>query len=314
MDFLLRCVVLSLSAAATGYVAGAVVSAVRLSRGLRAVTPSSVADEILTLRLLPLWGVVAALVFAVIGLARFESRDGDETIGWVLRSLAAGGALLVAGSVAHLALQQWRTMRLWQAWRRTARPVHFDGVTIPAWQIDAGIPIVAVIGVVRPRLVIDTSVLRHCDAAELAAIVAHECGHLRRRDNLRRLLFGAMPAPWMPAHLHERWREATEQAADDLAAAQSDARVHLASALVRVARLAQHVPTRQAWPAYLPASALYRGEALEQRVKRLLTTPNDVPAGSRRMSVTVGVIAVALAFAAQRQVHDVMERIVALLP
>ncbi len=314
MDFLLRCAVLSLSAAALGYLAGAAVSAFRLSRGLRAVTPSSVADEILHLRLLPLWAVVAALLLAVTGLARFESRDGDELIGWTIRALASLGALLVSGSVAHVVLQQWRTHRLWQTWRRTAEPVRLGNVSISSWRIDSGVPIVAVIGIIRPRLVIDASVLANCDEAELAAIVAHECGHLRRRDNLRRMLFAAMPAPWMPAHLHERWREATEQAADDLAAAQSGDRLHLASALVRVAHLAQQAPSRQPWPPYLPASALYRGEALEQRVKRLLTTPNSPPTGSRRTGLLIGATALALAFAAQRQVHDLMELIVATLP
>jgi hypothetical protein len=314
MDFLLRCVVLSLSAAAMGYLAGAAVSAFRLSRGLRAVTPSTIADEILNLRLLPLWGVVAALLFAVTGLARFESRDGDELVGWTIRALATIGALLVSGSVAHVALQQWRTLRLWHTWRRSAEPVRLGNVAIPAWRIDAGVPIVAVIGIVRPRLVIDGSVLANCDEAELAAIVAHECGHLRRRDNLRRMLFAAMPAPWIPSHLHERWREATEQAADDLAAAQSGDRLHLASALVRVARLAQQAPSRQPWPPYLPASALYRGEALEQRVKRLLSAPEAPPTGSYRTSVLVGATALLLAFATQRHVHDLMEVIVAVLP
>ncbi len=314
MDFFLRCVVLSLAAWAVAFSLASLAAAVQVAWRRPAGTPDAEADWLLRMRLLPTGVGLAALVFAAIGLARFESRDGDEIIGWVLW-LTSGAGVALAGTMAwQLAAQQWRTARLWRAWQVSAAPLTVPGLTIPVYRIDTGFPIVAVIGILRPRLVIDARVLDSCQPEELDAILAHERGHLRRRDNLRRLLFLAAPALWMPARAHDRWREATEEAADDLAAAQrADARLHLASALVKVARLAQeHEPA--GWPSHLPASALYRGESLDRRVRRLLAPPAVAPGAGHHWGLAVAGVIMGAALAVQRDIHDAMEVVVALLP
>ena len=61
---------------------------------------------------------------------------------------------------------------------------------------------------------------------------------------------------------------AAELAADEAAAGGLDRGVHLAAALVKVARLATTIPSDP-----LPASALYRGEPITERVHRLLAPP-----------------------------------------
>jgi hypothetical protein len=116
---------------------------------------------------------------------------------------------------------------------------------------------------------------------------------------------------------HERaWKEAAEEAADDRAAA-GHSPLDLASALIKVARLA---------PAELPpavvASALYRVEDLERRVRRLLRTdamsprrPRWLVAAQVLSIVQVGVVAAALwDVETLRRVHSLLEFLVEHLP
>jgi beta-lactamase regulating signal transducer with metallopeptidase domain len=134
--------------------------------------------------------------------------------------------------------------------------------------IEEPLPVVTVVGVVRPRLYIARPVLEGCSPAELAAIVSHETAHVEHRDNLKRLVLRSLPdwiglTPWA-ARTEQMWSEATEDAADDRAAGQASA-PDLAAALLKVARLA--APTGSC---ITPASALYHGGDLARRIERLL--------------------------------------------
>ncbi len=262
------------------------------------------------------WLVVAlAALVAAVGLFRFESRDNGEVIGRVLWMAATLGASLVLLMVWRLARMRWQTRRLLQTWLSDASPITLRDVAIPAFAINTGFPVVAIVGVVQPRLVIDQQVLRACSEDELAAILAHERGHVRRWDNLRRTVVGAVPGPWFSRDIPDAWRQATEEAADDLAAATAhDVRFHLASALLRVSRLAPAGEERSGWHQQLPASALYRGESVEQRIRRLVDSPAPVPSARRHWTSIVATFAIAAGFVLQRELHDVMERVVALLP
>jgi hypothetical protein len=51
-------------------------------------------------------------------------------------------------------------------------PIALEGISIPAVAVDADFPIVAVAGVVRPRLIIARSVLASCSHEELRAVLA----------------------------------------------------------------------------------------------------------------------------------------------
>jgi hypothetical protein len=131
---------------------------------------------------------------------------------------------------------------------------------------------------------------------------------------LRRAVFAATPdlLAWTsigPA-LRDAWREATEEAADDVAAGTSeDAGVYLADALIHVARIAQGggAAATAFRTTQLPASALYRGESIERRVRRLLAPAQ--PGAPRRQYWGMAIMTAAsvVAFALQRQIHDLME-------
>lgn len=315
MDFLLRCVVLSLAAFGVTHLLTSVLVVWRRSGNPDAESPADRADRLLQSQILPTVAGLLALAFAAVGLFRFESRDGDEVVGRVLWMAATLGGSLVLLMGWRLARMRWQTARLLHTWLADATPLDLPGVTIPASAINTGFPVVAVIGVVRPRLVIDQQVLRACNEDELAAILAHEQGHLRRWDNLRRTVVTAVPGPWFSRDLPEAWRKATEEAADDLAAATTkDARFHLATALLRVSRLAPVNEAHTAWHQQLPASALYRGEGVEHRVRRLVDAPTPTTGARRPWMATLVAVALCAGLALQRELHDVMEQVVAFLP
>ena len=132
------------------------------------------------------------------------------------------------------------------------------------------------------RLFVARTVVDACDAGELRAVVAHEQAHAGARDNLRRLLMAGAPdaLAWLPvgAGMMREWAAMAELAADETAVSHSSDRLHLASALVKVARLATTPPGA------LPASTLYRGEPIAERVHRLLEAPAPPACHTRRLA------------------------------
>ena len=93
-----------------------------------------------------------------------------------------------------------------------------------------------------PRLLVARRVLEQMPGDELQVIVKHELAHARQRDNVARLLLSALPDVLGLGHqwlgIERAWHEAAEDAADELATGDdAQARVCLASALVRVARM-----------------------------------------------------------------------------
>jgi len=309
MSFLLRCVVLALASFGVAALVSSV--AVALTWRWPDGTPAQRADRLWRVRMWPLAVAAATSLFAVVALVRFESRQTDEIIGWTLLGCATLGAAFLATFMSRLLQMHRETRRLLQTWLANATRIELPawaGLDIPAFRIHTHFPIVAIVGMVRPILVVDASVHDACTPAELSAILAHERGHLRRWDNVRRALFAATPDLCAGARtgpsLRDAWRDATEEAADDAAAEQGeDVRVQLAQALVRVARIAH-----DAAPAPLPASTLYRGDAVERRVRRLLSPAESVPAAGRSWALAAIVSAVlGLALALQQQIHGVME-------
>jgi len=155
---------------------------------------------------------------------------------------------------------------------------------LPAYAIHADYPVVAVAGVLRPRLLIDCRVLESCSAEELRAIGDHECAHVKNHDNARRLLIAACIGSHSAAA--QQWRYAAEVAADARAAIDPDRAVVLAGALIKIARLAAIGP-----PPSIPFAAIHDGGSLEIRVQRLLSL-NPVPLRNNRRRLVLACVAV----------------------
>jgi Zn-dependent protease with chaperone function len=202
-----------------------------------------------------------------------EPRNSGEVVGAKL-------ALLAAVSAAGVTLALWRvartllaTRRLARDWARHAARVEVEGVRLPAYRLRHRFPVIAVIGVFRPRLFIAEQIFDALTDGELAAAVGHECGHVESRDNLKRALLQAgqdalLLAP-LGRSLLRAWQRESEVAADEFAASAGPAAaVDLAAAIVKISRM---IPSG-ARPT-LPAGAHLlgeEGEGLAWRVRNLL--------------------------------------------
>jgi hypothetical protein len=262
-------------------------------------------------------GIVWASFFA------FEPCHAGEAVGFIIPSVAAAGALLVAASLLRGAGAWAASERLARAWTRHVPSIVLPGSDIPTWAIDTDFPLVAVVGVRQPRLVVARTVAERCSAGELAAIAAHERGHLVAGDNLRRLWLRSA-CDWLSwtgraREMERAWQEATEDAADDHATASGAREVDLASALVTVARLAPARPM-----AAFPASAFfYRGDSIERRVRRILGRGNtpvnragEPPTWPRSLApaLLTFVTAAGLHAGLGRVIYDITERLIQSLP
>ena len=201
---------------------------------------------------------------------RLEPRHSGERVGALLIALAGASCVaLLAGPLRGLR-STVATARVARRWRSGAASILLPGAPVPAFAIDGECPPVALIGILRPRLYVARSVLRQCTDAEMAAIVAHETAHYRRRDNLKRLLLWSCPDPLSftaaAGDLERAWNESCDLVADDHAARRG-LRLDLAAALIKAAR-ALGAPARQR--DLLAAFCCGGCDDITTRVKRLL--------------------------------------------
>ena len=279
---------------------------IRARRLLCLRASSSLGPAILTL------GVVAP-AFAI-----FEPDRPSEVLGPVVIVLALVASIQIAISLAIALAAALRTHAAARTWLLGSVPLSLDPPAgVPAYVIDAVAPIVALVGALRPKLVAARSVIEACSAVELAAIVAHERGHLHSRDNLKRLLLACAPDAlrWTAAHqqIAAAWNNAAEDAADD-AATQGDAasRVDLAALLIKIARLTSHA----VWPA-ATVSPFVEPHELDRRVRRLLEGEAACSNHGSRSVTSILLVAVTLVAglaqpASLKRIYDLAEALVGL--
>lgn len=288
-----------------------------LARRLERVSASGRASAYLWLRLAPTAvGFLFAGLFFVPAFVLFEPRDSGEQITAAVIGVTLLAALpLLRGT--RTAVSAWRSTRTRVAgWLDEAQPLRMrDPVSLPAFVVRAPFPVVAVVGVLRPFLVVSRAVLDACSGDELAAILAHEATHVARRDNFKRLLMRTAPdllaRTAAGRDLELKWQQASEEVADDGAGSRRS--LDLAAALVKVARLAQGHPAPPAMMA-----AFCRGGDIARRVSRLTAErPPHRPErnGGRWLAglALTATVALALASGALPKVHAITELVVALL-
>jgi Zn-dependent protease with chaperone function len=250
-------------------------------------------------------GPAAAALLFVAGVFvpsywKYEPREVVEGFDVTLTALALGAACLFVAAGAR-GLRAWRSAaRRTRLWMRTARPLVFAGTRIPAFEIDADTPIMALVGVLRPRLLVTRGLVAALTDEELVASVAHEIGHSRARDNLKRLLMRAAPdmltSTSAARAIERRWVSASEQSADRMAASESPAaRCALASALVKVARLIPVTPKVRGGDGWEPISTLVDGGEVVSRVERLLAEPPSLAPRRTPAIAWIGVLTVVAA-------------------
>ncbi|MBI3493177.1 MAG: M48 family metalloprotease [Acidobacteria bacterium] len=251
---------------------------------------------------------------------KYEPRGYGEGFDVSLGVMAITAALVIVAAGRRGLTAWWRASRRVRSWMRTAEPMTVAGSDMPMYAIDADGPLMALTGILRPRLIVARRLVCALTPEELAASVAHEAGHRRAWDNLKRLMMRGSPdflsVTAAARALERRWASASEHTADRLAGRESsDARCALASALVKVARLTPEVAALAE-----PISTLVGGGEIVSRVERLLDDRTLVASdrhvsAPRWIAATCTIVIVTVSYAPMlRAVHAATEWLVHALP
>jgi Zn-dependent protease with chaperone function len=149
-------------------------------------------------------------------------------------------------------------------------------------------PLALTYGLWRPTVLLSAWMIQHLDGRELEAVLAHEIGHVARRDYLMGWLatvlrdaFCYLPTSWAA---YRQLQQEKELACDELAVGLTQHPLALASALAKVWQHAL-AGTRTG----IAQALLGRGDAIEDRIKRLLNArPTVVAPRARALVLGVG--------------------------
>ncbi|MFN8091042.1 MAG: M48 family metalloprotease [Vicinamibacteria bacterium] len=316
MTWLLLGALLALAAhavASSAAAAAVVALAPGLERRLARRPPAARARGLFVLALSPsLAGLIAVLAVVAPAWVSHEPAGAREAAGPLLWVLGLAGAALLAPRPLAAARLARRTARAVRAWARGGAPV--AGLRIPATRIEHPLPVAALAGTLRPRLLLASRLVDALTADELQAVAAHERAHAAAGDNLRRLALAASPdaLAWLPAG--RRFRAAFEEAAEFAADERARREVRpeaLARALVVAASL---VP--DGGRLALPLAAL-DAAPLAARVRVLLAdgpAPGPAPAGRGAplavAAAVLGIGALAAWSALRPEAHALLEAVV----
>jgi hypothetical protein len=231
------------------------------------------------------------VVFVILPAYLVYEPESTEKVSFKLGVVACTSTLVLFIAFSRAFLSWYRTMKLVYDWQEAGQLICLPGVDVPTYLIAHPFPVIAVLGVFRPRLFIARQVLESLSTKELCAALSHETGHLHSRDNLKRwlLLICTDLLILVPrSHsVYQAWAEAAEEGADEYSVGYGrNAPLDLASALVKIARMI----TSQATP-LLPAGALFvrdaQREVVNVRIRRLLKLAADGVQDSRTSTPSV---------------------------
>ncbi|MGA8621431.1 MAG: M56 family metallopeptidase [Candidatus Sulfotelmatobacter sp.] len=254
------------------------------------------ADLLFALRLAP-FVIATAVTFAFVvpSFLLLEPRTVSEPIGSLPVVLGLCGIALAMAGTWNAVLALRRASRTVAQWSNAAQPISSGSVannSVSLLRSSAVAPPLSAAGILRPTVWLSQAAESVLSQRELQSALRHEVVHIRRRDNLRKLILCLLAFPGT-AELERTWREATEMAADDAAVSSASEALDLASAVIKLSRLARLDPPPEL------TTALVRGpaESVNERVERLLAwterRENPSPAYSLgyALGAAVGVVA-----------------------
>jgi len=244
------------------------------------------ADFLFALRTFPL--VAAAVITAAFTVPSFlllEPRAIDEPMGGIPLILGFCGAGLGIFGAVNVAIAMRKASRTISTWTRDAQPVD-SSAPVPVLRISPLVPAMTAAGIVRPTVLLSRAAESMLTANELQTALNHEVAHLRRLDNLKKLLLRFVAFPGMSA-LEAAWLEAAEMAADDAAVSNAAEALDLAAALIKLSRLGP-VET----PVDLTAALVHSAASvMNARVQRLIAWGDERLASPQRFSPWYGLCA-----------------------
>lgn len=300
--FLLRGIAVSFSIGVMVYVC----LSIAVSLGWRVARPDALrysakswANLLFALRVVPM--LVSAGVMLLLAVPSFlwlEPRAVTEPIGIVPVAVSLCGLAGIIWGIWNAASALQRALRTVASWAEAASVISSDTVgsngSVPILRSLSVSPPLAAAGIVKPSVWLSQTAEVLLNESELRSALRHEMVHVRRKDNLRKLIFIVLAFPGM-AKLESAWCEATEMAADDAAVSNSSEALNLAAAVIKLSRCA---------PLDLPGeltTALVHSpmESVNARVERLLcwNERRHHPAGygSKYNFCTAAAITIALA-------------------
>jgi beta-lactamase regulating signal transducer with metallopeptidase domain len=200
-----------------------------------------------------------------------EPVSTGEKVGYACLAAAAMGAIVWTMSLFRVGFSLLRTSRYMSSCERDGQEIAVDGESSPVLVVKREAPLMAVAGLVHPKLIVSRSVLHKLTPEQREAAFRHEQAHRASRDNLKRFLCLLAPdaIPFVSGFkkIERRWARYTEWAADDHAVnGDSERALSLAAALVSVAKMGK--TTHQS--SYVLSSLVAEDEDLAVRVDRLL--------------------------------------------
>jgi Zn-dependent protease with chaperone function len=231
---------------------------------------SLLADLLFALRILPL--IAAALItgaFTVPSFLLLEPRTIQEPLGGIPFALGICGATLVMIGIVNAVTASRRASRAISAWTRESEQVDSCG-RVPVLRISQAVPAMTAAGIVRPKVLLSNVAEFLLTPNELRTALKHELAHVRRRDNLKKLLLQVVAFPSMSG-LQAAWLEATEMAADDAAVASVRDALDLAAALLKLSRFTPEGPMVDLTAALVHSPA----SAMNARIERLIAWSDE---------------------------------------
>jgi beta-lactamase regulating signal transducer with metallopeptidase domain len=253
------------------------------------------ADLLFALRVAPFAIATAVtLFFAVPSFLWLEPRSGDEPVGFVAWLLGSCGVAVLAAGVGKAIASWTRAARAIARWSREAsaahsaalHSIHNSRIAISVLRNSADAPPLTAAGIFRPSVWLSGAAEFVLSEKELRTALRHEAVHVRRRDNLRKLLLRLLAFPGM-AEMENVWREASEMAADDGAVSSAAEALDLAAAVLKLSRLAPLQPPAELTTALVHSPA----ESVNARVERLIAWPERQQAPGEKASLVYALCA-----------------------
>jgi beta-lactamase regulating signal transducer with metallopeptidase domain len=195
------------------------------------------ADLLFAIRMLPsAISLTVTLAFTVPSFVLLEPHAIREPFGNIPVVLGLCGAVLVLLGILNATAAVLAASRTIATWVGDGRLVK-GGSSVPVLRISRVVPALTAAGIFRPLVLISHTVESVLNQNELQSALRHELAHVRRRDNLKKLLLRFVVFPGMAA-LEVAWLQATEIAADDAAVSTASEALDLAAALIKLSRVA----------------------------------------------------------------------------
>jgi BlaR1 peptidase M56 len=202
---------------------------------------STIAGLLFALRSFPpALGALISFGLVLPAFLEFEPHSTGEMPGAALLFLAALGLV----TLCAMGWRCWRivnaTLKLERRWLEHASllPIRMKGV--PVYRVGESASLLAVTGILSPRIFVSGNVAAALSGPELEAALAHELAHVSASDNLKQFLLKiARPPRWLRplVQADSLWTNTSELAADERAIAEGASALELSSALVKVGRL-----------------------------------------------------------------------------